>query len=144
MIDLRKIGKIGMERTSGWGRRALEFARSRRARRIGTGVLAAIVLLGVVSYFAVPPLLHHLLVGQIAKQLKRPVSVGRIGFNLYTLRLDIDRLHIGEPDASQSFVDVGHIRVRVSWTSLFRFAPVIKEVSITKPSIHVVRAAEQR
>ncbi len=136
--------KIGMERASAYGRRALEFARSRRARRIGTWVLATILLLGVVSYFAVPMVLHNLLVGQVAKQLKRPVSVGRIGFNLYTLRLDIDQLHIAEPDNSQPFVDVGHIRVRVGWTSLFRLAPVIKEVSITKPSIHVVREAEQR
>ena len=133
-----------MERADAWGRRGLELARSRRARRIGTGTLAAIVLLGIVAYFAVPRVLHSLFVGQIAKTLKRPVSVGRIGFDLYTLRLDIDRLHIGEPDGSQSFVDVGHIGVRVSWTSLFRLAPVIKEVSITKPSIHIVRAAEQR
>src|SRR5208282_1023279 len=111
---------------------------------IGSGALVAIVLLGAVSYFAVPPILRSLLVGQVAKQLKRPVSVGRIGFNLYTLKLDIDQLHIGEPDNSQPFVDVGHIRVRVGWSSLYRLAPVIKEVSITKPSIHVVREAEQR
>ncbi len=136
--------KIGMERASAYGRRALEFARSRRARRIGTWALATILLLGVVSYFAVPMVLHNLLVGQVAKQLKRPVSVGRIGFNLYTLRLDIDQLHIAEPDNSQPFVDVGHIRVRVGWSSLFRLAPVIKEVAITKPSIHIVREAEQR
>lgn len=144
MIDLRKWGKIGAERASAWGNRAIGFARTRRARRIGVGAAIAILLLGLVTYFAVPWVLHGLLVGKIAKQLKRPVSVGRIGFNLYTLRLDIDQLHIGEPEGAQSFVDLGHLRVRVSWTSLFRLAPVIKEVSITKPAIHVVRMAEQR
>ncbi len=141
MSDWRKIG---MQHASAWGRRALEFGRSRRARKIGIGAAVTIVLLGAIAYFAVPMVLHNLLVGQVARQLKRPVSVGRIGFNLYTLKLDIDQLHIGEPEGSQPFVDVGHIRVRVGWTSLFRFAPVIKEVSITKPSIHVVREAEQR
>ena len=141
MSDLRKTS---IERASAFGRRTLEFARSRRARRIGTGVLATIALLGIVSYFAVPMVLHNLLVGRVAKQLKRPVSVGRIGFNLYTLRLDVDRLHIGEPDNAQPFVDVGHIRVRVGWTSLFRLAPVVKEVSITKPSVHIIREVEQR
>jgi hypothetical protein len=144
MIDLRKWGEIGVERASAWGNRAIGFARSRRARRIGIGALIAIVLLGVVTYFAVPMVLHNIFVGQVAKQLKRPVSVGRIGFDLYTLRLDVDQLHIGEPAGADSFVDVGHLRVRVSWTSIFRFAPVVKEVTITKPSIHLVRIAEQR
>ncbi|HLI80902.1 MAG TPA: DUF748 domain-containing protein [Candidatus Binataceae bacterium] len=144
MSDLRKWGEIGVERASALGNRAIGIARTRRARRIGIGAAIFIVLLGVVTYFAVPMVLHGLLVGQIAKQLKRPVSVGRIGFNLYTLRLDVDQLHIGEPAGAESFVDVGHLRVRVSWTSIFRFAPVIKEVSITKPSVHIVRVAEQR
>jgi hypothetical protein len=144
MIDLRKIGKLGIAHASGWGRRAVGFARTRRARRIGIWTVATILFLGIVTYFAVPPILHSVLVGQVAKQLKRPVTVGKIGFNLYTLRLDVDQLHIGEPDGAQSFVDIGHLRVRVGWTSLFRLAPVIKEVTITKPAIHLVREAENR
>jgi hypothetical protein len=144
MIDLRKHGKIGMQRASAFGHRVAAFGRTRRARRIATWTLGVILFLGVATYFAVPPILHSIFVGQVAKQLKRPVSVGRIGFNLYTLRLDIDNLHIGEPAGAQSFVDIGHIRVRVGWTSLFRFAPVVREVSITKPSIHLVREGEQR
>src|SRR5580704_4359515 len=98
MIDLRKWGEIVAEHPRAWGNRAIGFARTRRARRIGVGAAIVIVLLGLVTYFAVPWVLHDLLVGKIANQLKRPVSVGRIGFNLYTLRLDVDQLHIGEPD----------------------------------------------
>ncbi len=136
--------KTAMERATALGHRTVDFARSRRARRIVTWVFAVILLLGVVTYFAVPIVLHNILTGQVAKQLKRPVTVGRIGFNLYRLKLDIDNLHIGEPGGAQPFVDVGHLRVRVGWSSLFRLAPVVKEVSITKPSIHVVREGEQR
>jgi len=142
--DLRKWGEVGISHASAWGRRGVEIARTRRARRIGISVAVLVLLLGIATYFAVPPILHNVLVGQVAKQLKRPVSVGRIRFNLYTLRLDIDQLHVGEPDGAQGFVDIGHLGVRVSWTSLFRLAPVVKEVSIDKPAIHVVRVAEQR
>ena len=84
MIDLRKIGESIVSHATRWGRRIAAFVRTRRARRIGTWVFAVIVLLGIVTYFAVPMVLHNILVGQVAKQLKRPVSVGRIGFNLYT------------------------------------------------------------
>ncbi len=45
---------------------------------------------------------------------------------------------------SQPFVDVGHLRVRAGWSSLFRLAPVVKEVTVTTPAIHVVRTGEQR
>src|SRR5579862_3069288 len=122
-IDLRKWGEIGIS----YGERVVTFARSRRARRIGIGAAIAIVLLGIVTWVAVPMILHDVLVGTVAKQLKRPVSVGRISFNLYRLRLDVDQLHIGEPDGKAAFVDLGHLHVRVSWTSLFRLAPVVKE-----------------
>ena len=144
MIDLRKWGAIGISRARGYGARAVTFARSRRARRIAIGAAIVVVLLGLATYVAVPMILHDVLVGTVARQLKRPVSVGRIRFNLYRLRLDIDQLHIGEVDGKESFVDLGHLHVRVSWTSLFRRAPVVKEVSLTQPSIHVVREAEQR
>ncbi len=137
-------GKTAMERATGLGHRAVDFARSRRARRIVTWIFGVIVMLGIITYFAVPIILHNILTGQVAKQLKRPVSVGRIGFNLYTLRLDIEQLHIGEPDGAQPFVDVGHISVRAGWSSLFRLAPVVREVLVAKPSIRIVREGEQR
>ncbi|HVN29637.1 MAG TPA: hypothetical protein VMT64_14160, partial [Candidatus Binataceae bacterium] len=133
MDQLRRLLHIVAAHAREWIRRMVAFVQTRRARRIGEWILGVIVVLGIVTYFAVPPILHSILVGQVAKQLKRPVSVGRIGFNLYTLRLDVDQLHIGEPDGTKPFVDVGHLRVRVSWSSLFRLAPVVREVSITKP-----------
>jgi uncharacterized protein involved in outer membrane biogenesis len=144
MSGSAKIGRSGLQRVSAYGRRTVEFVRSRRARRIAEWVLGVILVLGIATYFVVPIVLHNILVGTVAKQLKRPVTVGKIGFNLYTLRLDIDQLHIGEPQGADPFVDIGHIRVRVGWSSLYRLAPVIREVSITKPAIHLIREAEQR
>ncbi len=34
--------------------------------------------------------------------------------------------------------------IRASWTSIFRLAPIVREVTIDRPSIHIVRIAEQR
>src|SRR5271170_6259822 len=104
MSDSPKTGKTAVERASAFGRGTLAFARSRRTRRITIGVLLTILVLGVVSFFAVPMVLHNILVGSVAKQIKRPITVGPIGFNLYTLRLDIDKLHVGEPEGAQPFV----------------------------------------
>lgn len=138
------IFKRSLEYLRRWIARFGELARSRRTRKIGLIVVAVIAFFGVATYFAVPPILRHIVTGPVAASIHRRVSVGKIGFNLYTLRLDVDKLHISERDSPGSFVDVGHLRIKVSWASLFRFAPVIGEVAIDRPAIHVVRASEQR
>ncbi len=123
--------------------RAVQYSRTKWPRRIGIGILTVLVLFGLFGFFGVPPILRHVLTTQVAASLKRPVSVGHIGFNPYTLRLDVDQLHIGDRTAPKPFVDIGHLRVKASWTSLFRLAPVVHQVSIDKPSIHLVRTADQ-
>src|SRR5712671_4992198 len=127
-----------------WGLRLSRVARSRRTRKIGVIVVAVILFLGVATYFAVPPILRHVVTGPVATSIHRRVSVGKIGFNLYRLKLDIDKLHVSERDSPAAFVDIGHLRLKVSWASLFRFAPVVGEVAIDRPAIHLVRANEQK
>jgi uncharacterized protein involved in outer membrane biogenesis len=112
--------------------------------RIGVTVGAVIVLFGFVGVAGVPPLLRHIMTGPVAAALNRPVRVGVIGFNPYTLKLDLDQLQVGEPGTSQPFIDIGHLRIRVSWASLFRLALVVKELRVERPVIHLVRTAEQR
>lgn len=127
-----------------WIARARELGRSRRARKIGVIVVAVVLFLGPAAYLAVPPVLRHVLTGPVAGSIHRQVSVGKIRFNLYALRLDVDQLHVGERDSPQPFVDIGHLRVKVSWTSIFRFAPVVGEVLVERPAIHIVRESQQR
>src|SRR5260370_11674731 len=122
-----------------WMARTRDLGRSRRVRKIGVIVVAVLLFIGPALYLAVPPVLRHVLTGPVARSIHREVSVGKIRFNLYRLKLDLDRLHVGERDSPQKpFVDLGHLTVKVSWTSIFRFAPVVGEVVIDKPAIHVV------
>jgi hypothetical protein len=127
-----------------WIARVRESGRSRRVRKIGVIVVAVVLFLGLAAYLAVPPVLRHVLTGPVAGSIHRQVSVGKIRFNLYALKLDVDQLHVGERDSPQPFVDIGHLRVKVSWTSIFRFAPVVGEVVVERPAIHVVRESQQR
>ncbi|MCO5398326.1 DUF748 domain-containing protein [Ralstonia soli] len=132
-----------VRRTAGW-QRAAQVGTSRRTRRIGLGVLIFLVVFGLLGIFGGPPLLHHLAQTQLSKLIDRPVSVGKIRINPYTLRLDVDQLHIAERDGKTPFVDVGHLHVNASWSSIFRRAPVIEELSIDAPRVRIVRTAEQR
>lgn len=122
----------------------MAFGRTRRARRIGIAIVVVIFLYGVAGFFAAPPILRHILTGPVAAQIKRPVTVGAISFNPYTLRLNVDRLHVGDIDPQKPFVDLGHLNVKLAWSSLFRLAPVVGQLSLDHPSIHIVRTAPQR
>src|SRR5271156_3129002 len=127
-----------------WGARVRQFGRSRRVRKIGAIVLAVVLFLGLATYIAVPPILRHVLTGPVAASIPRDVSVGKIRFNLYRLKLDLDQLHVAERgDPQKPFVDLGHLAVKVSWTSLFRLAPGVGEVVGDKPNIHIVRKSQQ-
>lgn len=129
--------------TASW-QRAAQIGGSRRTKRIGLGVLIFLVVFGLLGVFGGPPLLQHVAQTQLSKLIDRPVSVGKISINPYTLRLDVDQLHIAERDGKTPFVDIGHLHVNASWSSVFRRAPVIEELSVDAPRVHIVRTAEQR
>ncbi|KFL21898.1 DUF748 domain-containing protein [Ralstonia pickettii] len=132
-----------VRRTAGW-QRVARVGTSRRTKRIGIGVLVFLVVFGLLGAFGGPPLLRHVAQTQLSKLLERPVSVGKISINPYTLRLDVDQFHVTERDGKTPFVDVGHLHMNASWSSIFRRAPVIEELSIDAPHVRIVRTAEQR
>ncbi|MDR5739048.1 MULTISPECIES: DUF748 domain-containing protein [unclassified Caballeronia] len=129
------------------GRTLRDVVRARRTRRITIGLVIALLVVGVLGFFAAPPVIRHVAESQLSQQLDRPVSIRRIALNPYTLRFEADDVHIGEsaaniakaPGGTASFVDVSRLVVRTSWTSLFRLAPVVDELKIDSPRISIAR-----
>ncbi|WP_028227080.1 DUF748 domain-containing protein [Paraburkholderia ferrariae] len=119
-------------------------ARAPRTRHILAGVLIFLVVFGLLGFFAAPPLIRYFAAQQLSKQLERPVTIGRIGLNPYTLRLEADRVHIGERGGNGDFFDVERLVVQPSWSSIFRFAPIVDEVRLDSPRITIVRLDAQR
>ncbi len=125
-------------------RRLGTLIRSRRAKRAGLGVLAVVALYALLGFFVAPPVIKALGARNLGEQLGRPVTIGRVALNPFTLRLEADDIHVGGREADEAFVDVGQLAVRVSWKSLARFAPVVGEVRIAAPSLHIIRYDAQR
>ena len=135
--------KSGVEWARGWLNRTEGRLRTRRMRRVGIRLAVLLVLYTLGGFFGLPMLLRHILTTQVAASLRRPVTVGDIRFNPYRLRLELDHLHIADRDPAKPFVDLGHLRVKISWTSIFRMAPVIGELEVNRPELHVVRTGPQ-
>src|SRR3984885_15074819 len=119
-------------------------AQARRTRRIVIGLLIFLVVFGLLGFFAAPPLIRHIAEQQLSKQLDRPATIGRIALNPYTLRLEADRIHIGERGGQGDFVDISRLIVKPSWSSLFRAAPIVDEVQLDSPRFTIVRYDAQR
>lgn len=124
--------------------RAHTIYRSRRTRRVTIGVLIALVVFGLLGFFAAPPLIRSQVESRASAALGRPVTLGSISLNPFTLKLTAERLHIGERDGKSPFVDIERLTANASWASLFRAAPILDELRIDEPHIHLQRSAPQR
>ncbi|RDV01004.1 DUF748 domain-containing protein [Trinickia dinghuensis] len=118
--------------------------RSRGARRTAIGVVIAVALYGLLGFFAAPPLIRHVAQQQLGKTLDRPTTIGKVALNPYTLRLEVDGVHVAERGGAGEFASIGRLVVRVSWMTLLRFAPIVTELRVDSPSVNVVRYDAQR
>jgi uncharacterized protein involved in outer membrane biogenesis len=118
--------------------------RSHRARKFALIAAIVLVVFGLLGFLAAPPIIRGQIEKRASAALSRPVTVGAVHFNPYTLRLQLDRLHIADRDGRSPFVDVDEAVINASWTSLLRRAPVLDELRLQHPRIHIVRTADGR
>jgi len=124
--------------------RAGALYRSHRLRKslLIFGIL--LLIFGLLGFFAAPPLIKSQLQSRLGAMLDRPVTVGDVHLNPFSLKLGLDRLHIGEHDGMTPFVDIDQVVVNASWASLFRMAPVLDELTVQHPQLHITRTAAQQ
>jgi Domain of Unknown Function (DUF748) len=116
-------------------------------RRIAQIALVAGLIFSAYSlggYFGIPALVRYVAQHQVATSLNRRVVVGPASFNPYKLRLIVNDLHIADRDTAKPFVDIARINLRLSWTSFYRLALVVKDITVDHPSIRVARVAPQK
>jgi uncharacterized protein involved in outer membrane biogenesis len=120
------------------------WSRSRRARRNTRVVALALTIYGLLGFFAAPPVIRSQLQTRLTALLERPVRMQAVHLNPFTLRLELDGLHVADRDRRSPFVDVDRVVVNASWSSLFRLAPVLDELALQHPQLHLARTAPQR
>jgi outer membrane protein OmpA-like peptidoglycan-associated protein len=74
----------------------------------------------------------------------RVASIEKVRFNPFGMTAFLQGFKLFEPDAKTPFVQLGSLRVSLSSSSLFRFAPVVDELSLDKLQVGLVRTAANR
>jgi len=128
---------------SAWREPAAAFYRSHRTRKTLRIVVIVLVVFGLLGFFAAPPLIRSQLQRRLSQNLQRPVTVQQVHLNPFTLRLALDGLHIGDRDGHGRFVDVDHLVINASWSSLFRLAPILDQLQLDRPRILLSRDGPQ-
>ncbi|TAN30464.1 MAG: DUF748 domain-containing protein [Castellaniella sp.] len=111
---------------------------SRRTGKILAGIALTLLVLAALSAWLVPKAVHRVLTQNVAELLGRPVDVGDIRFNPFTLALSAKDLVI-EQRQSAPLLKIGEIDLRVAWRSIVLFAPVLDRIRIDQPQLTLVR-----
>lgn len=116
----------------------------RRWLRTATWMVAAVALLIVVSWFAVPPLVERLLVGGLGGKMHRPVTVRKVQFNPLRLSLTVTGFAVGEREGSGEFLAFDELFVDLEAISIVHWAPVLREVRLRGTRAHFLRPGRSR
>ena len=113
-----------------------------RLRTIGLALLGVVAVYGLVGAVIVPPIAKHLVEKKLTERLGRTVTVEGLSVNPFTLRSAVKGFRIAEPDGKAFFVSFDRLDVNVSAASLYRFAPVVEELSLAGLKVRLVRDGE--
>lgn len=109
------------------------------------GTLAGLLLAYTgIGFLAVPAIVKSQAAKQASEKLHRQLSIEEVSFNPFTLAASVRGLKMMEPDGSTVFASFDRLGADLSWQSVTRMAPVVQEVRLTKPYVHLARSADNR
>ena len=74
-----------------------------KLRTIFIWVVALFIFFTIAGFFAVPPLVKHLLIKNLSKELHRDVSINQIKINPYTLTIAVRGFAVKEKGTAEVF-----------------------------------------
>ena len=108
-------------------------------KRTALGIGIFLAVFGLFAYFVLPGIVKSQAERIVAEKLHRQLSIERIDISPYTLTLNIHGMKLLEPDGKSVFAALDNLKVNVELQSLFRLAPVVQEVRLDKPYVHLTR-----
>ncbi|HYD59840.1 MAG TPA: DUF748 domain-containing protein [Noviherbaspirillum sp.] len=110
--------------------------------RRGAAIAAGLVFLyGVAGFFILPGIVQSQLEKLVSDKLHRQASIGMVEINPYALSLTLRDVKLREPKGEAVFASFDALHINLSSQSLFRFAPVIRELRLTAPHVRLARTA---
>jgi hypothetical protein len=105
-------------------------------RRLIICATSLFVAYTVIGFLILPPIIRHVAVKQLTKQLDREVSIKKVKINPFVLSATVDGLLIKDKGTNgEPFVSWDEVYVNFQLSSFFGKAWMFKEISTTKPFV---------
>ncbi|HEY7218538.1 MAG TPA: DUF748 domain-containing protein [Candidatus Binatia bacterium] len=124
--------------------RAQQIARHPRTRKIAIWSVSIFIAIGVLLGLVTPPLIRGKVAAALSEKLHRQVSIEQIRINPYAMTLAIRGFLMKERQSQAAAVSFDELFVNLQFMSLFRLAPVIKELRLVKPYVNLVRNEDRK
>ncbi|MCM1128853.1 MAG: DUF748 domain-containing protein [Alistipes senegalensis] len=116
------------------------FLLYRRKLAVGISVFLFILFAcGLSGYLFLPGVIKARAEQAVAGQLHRKLVIGEVSFNPFSLAVTLEKVSLSERDSEETFVSFDRLYVNLSTFSAFTFSPVIREVELVNPYIHLSR-----
>lgn len=119
--------------------RSVSFASLRQHRwfRPAVRTLAALIVLWLLTWLAIPPLVKGPLERIASEQLGRPVTVGGIDFQPWSLEFALRDVAVAGANGAPPQLTIGRIYADGELQSLLRLAPVVDAFTIENPVLRL-------
>ena len=121
--------------------RAIAIAKKPLTRHILLALLTLFILFGIFGYFFLPGIVKSQAEKLIGEKLHRSVSIGSVQVSPYAMVLTVKDVKLMEPGDAKVFAAFEELSVNLSIQSVFRLAPVVQEMRLTKPYLHLARTS---
>ncbi len=109
------------------------------ARRAAGSAACLVALYSALGFFALPALIQHQAQSLASEQLHRKLSIANVEFNPFTLALAVEGVKLMEPAGTEVFFSTDRLALDLSAESLWRLAPIVQQLRIKRPYLHLVR-----
>jgi uncharacterized protein involved in outer membrane biogenesis len=126
---------------------ARAFVHHPRTRLWGKRFAIFMVVVGILGFFAVPPLLKSVLLAKLGETLHRDVSIESISINPYTLTATLSGVSVrerAEGKTGEELIGFDSLRVNAELASIAVAGIVVKEIELVGPRVRLVRLADNR
>lgn len=113
-------------------------------RRFFIVLVALLLLYSLIGFVALPWIIKSQAQTLFAEKLHRRGSVGEVKVNPFSLVVILRDFKLMEPQSDSTFASFDALTVNLSTESVLRLAPVIQQVRLDKPYVHLARTAPYR
>jgi hypothetical protein len=120
----------------------LAYRPSARIKRTLVVVAAIIVAIGVIGFLVLPPLARPWLEQRASEALGRKVAIESLRVNPFALSATLSGVSVGERGDGAPLFTTDEVYLNAETISIARWAPVVGALKVTRPTIRLVRNAD--